>query len=79
MGLVNAGLAQLVRAHALQAWGQWFESVIPHQSFFMNRSKDTYSKYSKYTCVALVQFQLRPFGADSLDGKATNLSVLDKN
>lgn len=27
---VYAGLAQLVRAYALQAWGQRFESVIPH-------------------------------------------------
>ena len=30
LSLVYAGLAQLVRAHALQAWGQWFESTIPH-------------------------------------------------
>lgn len=29
--IAYAGLAQLVRAHALQAWGRRFESVIPHQ------------------------------------------------
>ncbi len=27
---MNAGLAQLVSASALQAGGRWFESVIPH-------------------------------------------------
>ena len=30
LSLVYAGLAQLVRAHALQAWGHWFESSTPH-------------------------------------------------